>query len=81
MIIECTVAKTYEIDDDSLKEYVDFVLQTGIEPDFYQFIEWYKDTHDLDDMQIDNYCEWSSINGTYDINTEFKSIIENYYND
>ena len=81
MIIECTVAKTYEIDDDSLKEYVDFVLQTGIEPDFYQFIEWYKDTHDLDDMQIDNYCEWSTVNGTYDISTEFKNIIENYYND
>ena len=81
MIIECTVAKTYEIDDDNLKEYIDFVLQTGIDPDFYQFIEWYKDTHDLDDVQIDNYCEWSSVNGTYDINTEFKSIIENYYDD
>ena len=55
MIIECTVAKTYEIDDDNLKEYIDFVLQTGIEPDFYQFIEWYKDAHDLDEVQIDNY--------------------------
>ena len=48
MIIECTVAKTYEIDDDSLKEYVDFVLQTGIEPDFYQFIDDFLTTNDYE---------------------------------
>ena len=81
MILECTVAKTYEIDDSYLKEYVDFILQTGLEPDFCTFIEWFSDTHNLDDMQTDNYCEWSTVNGTYDISTEFKNIIENYYND
>ena len=81
MIIECTTAKAYEIDDSVLKEYAEFALTNGIKPDFYSFIEWFSDAHDLEDMQIDNYGEWSSINGTCDINTEFENIIENYYND
>ena len=81
MVIERTCAKTYEIDDSYLKEYVDFILQTGIEPDFYTFIEWFSDIYDLEDMEIDNYSEWNSVNGIYDINIEFKNIIENYYND
>lgn len=81
MIIECTAAKTYEIDDSMLKEYAEYILINGIKPNFYSFIEWFSDAHDLEDMQIDNYCEWSSINGTCDINIEFENIIENYYND
>ena len=81
MIIECTCAKTYEINDSLLEEYVKYVLTNGTEPGFYQFIEWFSDAHDLDDMQIDNYSEWSSVNGNYDINAEFKNEIENYYND
>lgn len=82
MIIECTVDKTYKIDDYILKEYAEFVLTNGIEPDFYSFIEWLSDdAYDLEDMQEDTYCEWTSINGEYDIDTEFKNIIENYYND
>lgn len=81
MIIECTAAKTYEIDDSMLNEYAEFVLTNGIDPDFYSFMDWFSDSHDLEDMQIDNYCEWSSINGISDINIEFKNIIENYYND
>lgn len=81
MIIECTAAKTYEIDDSMLKEYAEYILINGIKPNFYSFIEWFSDAHDLEDMQIDNYCEWSSINGISDINTEFENIIENYYND
>jgi len=81
MIIECTIAKTYEIDDSLLGEYARWILETGLDPDFYEFIEWFSNTHDLDDMQIDNYCEWSNINGNSNINTEFKNIIENYYND
>ena len=81
MILECTVAKTYEIDDSYLKEYVDFILQTGLEPDFYTFIEWFSDAHDLEDIQTDNYSQWDNINGNCRINEEFKNIIENYYND
>ena len=81
MIIECTCAKTYEIDDSVLKEYAEFTLTNGIKPDFYSFIEWFSDAHDLEDMEIDNYSEWNSVNGIYDINIEFKNIIENYYND
>lgn len=81
MVVECTCVKTYEIDDLYLKEYVDFILQTGLEPDFYSFIGWFSDAYNLEDMQIDNYSEWNSVNGFYDINTEFKSIIKNYYDD
>ena len=81
MIIERTVAKTYEIDDSLMEEYVKFITTNGVEPNFYQFIEWFSDTHDLDDMQIDNYSEWSSVNGNYDINAEFENEIKNYYND
>ena len=81
MIIECTAAKTYEIDDSLLEEYVKWILETGLDPDFYDFIEWFSDAYDLEDMQIDNYCEWSSINGNRDINAEFEDEIKNYYND
>ena len=81
MIIECAVAKTYEIDDSLLEEYVKWILETGLDPDFYDFIEWFSDTHDLEDMQINNFREWCSINGNSDIKDEFENIIENYYND
>ena len=81
MIIERTIAKTYEIDDSLLKEYAEFILTTGTEPNFYDFIEWFSDAYDLEDMQIDNFSEWCSINGESSISKEFENIVKNYYND
>lgn len=81
MVIECTTAKTYEIDDSMLEEYIKWILETGLDPDFYDFIEWFRDAYDLENMQIDNYCEWNNINDNSNINEEFKNTIENYYND
>ena len=70
------IYNTYEIDDDTLLEYIDYCDKEDVQPDFNDFINWFNEQYFFSDFLEEDDFEFESVNGSFQTKNEFEKVIK-----
>lgn len=77
MELELEVHKCYIIDDEILKEYIEYCKENNIDEDFDDFVQNFLDFYYLKDDFLESEDEfWNAVNNSFNRNFEFSKEIE-----
>ena len=75
------ISNTYEIDNDTLLEYIDYCNKEDVQPTFDDFINWFNEQYFFSDFLEEDFSEFESVNGSFQVETAFQKEIKQLNND
>ena len=75
------IRNTYEIDNDTLLEYIDYCNKEDVQPTFDDFINWFDEQYFFSDFLEEDDFEFESVNGSFQVDNAFQKEIKQLNND
>lgn len=75
------IYNTYEIDNDTLLEYIDYCNKEDVQPTFHDFIQWFDEQYFFSDFLEEDDSEFESVNGSFQVEAAFQKEIKQLNND
>ena len=75
------ISNTYEIDNNTLLEYIDYCNKEDVQPTFNDFINWFDEQYYFSDFLEEDDIEFESVNGSFQVEAAFQKEIKQLNND